>query len=118
MVSSPQRAIALVDTQHVFDAVKGSPRRPRGALGQFMAQRRAIERVGRGRVGKQRAAVEHTARTLGSRAYQDVVVQVGFTVAIKTVREAHDSLPAGRHFAVITVSSVTHHDRALFEVVQ
>jgi hypothetical protein len=47
-----------------------------------------------------------------------VVVQVGFTVAIKTVREAHDSLPAGRHFAVITVSSVTHHDRALFEVVQ
>jgi hypothetical protein len=47
LVTTPECAIPFVETDHVFDAFERAPRRPRRALGQLVAQRRAVEGVGR-----------------------------------------------------------------------
>jgi hypothetical protein len=45
-----------------------------------------------------------------------VIVEMGFAVAIQTVGEAHDALPARRGLSLDTTISFTHHERAIFEV--
>ena len=114
VMTTPERAVPLVETDYAFDAFEGSPRLPRRALGQFVAKRRAVEGVCRGDVGVERARVEDVGPSLWSRPHEHVVVQVRLAVSVQSVREAHNPLPRSGLVAINSPLTFAYDERAIF----
>jgi hypothetical protein len=64
------------------------------------------------------ASIKYGNFALRAGANQDVIVQVGLAVTIKSVREAHDPLPFGGHVLVVTLRTIAHEQGSLLEIRQ
>jgi hypothetical protein len=117
MVARPQCPIPLIKSRHSLHSFKGAPRRPRRARVQLVTQRRAIERVGGERVRVQRSRVKDVPLTFGPSADQHVIVEVWFTMTVHSMGERDNAFPASRLLTVVTVTSIAHDERSVFEIV-
>ena len=113
VVPRPERAVPLVETDHSLHTFEGTPRRPRRALGEFVAQRRAIERIGGRGVRVEGARIEHGALPFGSGTDEDVIVEMGFAVAVQAVSETDHAAPSCRRLIVTPATTVAHHERSI-----
>jgi hypothetical protein len=68
MVPRPKRSIPFVKTDDALNPLERSPRRPRGALGHFVSQRRSIQSVRRVGVRVERAGVKDISFVSGASA--------------------------------------------------
>jgi hypothetical protein len=116
VVARPEGAVPLVESNHSLDALEGTPRRPRCATAQFVAQRRPIEGVARAEVCIECPRVNHIALVRRSRAYQHVIVEMRLTVSIHSVGKTHHTLPLRRPLTILTASAISHDQGVLFEV--
>ena len=115
-MSSPQRPVALVQTDHLLNSLKRTPRRPTRTLCQFIAKRRAIQGVGGCDVSEECATIEHAARFMRTSADQHVIMEMWFCVPIDAVREAHDLAPTTPLVTIHPTSAIAHDQRTFLEV--
>jgi hypothetical protein len=76
----------------------------------------AVEGIGRSQVGIERTGVNDAINSMGTRAHNDVVMEMGFERSIYPMSKGHHAIPDGGNLHIFPLSSVAIDQGSLLEV--